>query len=887
VQFFDPTVDIKMTAENVAIPTAAPGHTIMPIAQVQLTGSGLQVTDLRPVGGTFNTPMTAEYIVRSGGIIGVDCTHTDFQTAYNAAIADPRLAVSNIRIYVVNGTWNLAAALTVPNNLTIEGRTDVSNGTGTQPSIVFPAGSAGFTIQNGSVLKNLLIQSGAGPTVTVTGINNEIDGCLISSGTFGPSGTSLHVINNVNLTVRDCQFVTGVSFASSTYGFATFHDCLFDRNGNLGDKGYLFYNCYFGNVGTIVGGGDFYNCRLSQGGGAISWQAGPSRIRVFSSDLTATGGQLQLSNAVGTDQFEFNDCVIGSAQVAYIQPQGIAFNNCNFTALLTVGGVGAALFINGCNLNGGLTYLAGTNLATYAKNSNLYAVSYAVNGAYLEFDNCQFYTASFSNTGGPSTIVANGCSFSQNVTVTDQFTFTMNNGQMAQYITFGGSVGSATFNAVGASLNTIVVNSSTTLNLDGCVMPGAININAISPLTATSSHIGAIIVAVGASPAGSLAIDKCTLGLWSMAAVTTTATFVGSNIGSMSLSSTVSGGITIEGCTVGSFNNSVDSLGTISIFNTTIGSVTTGCANLVLRGSTVTGDIILSKIVGNATQAWTFTATDISVNNITIYCLDGSQGNTSMRNVASQGAVQVETNGTVTIGFSLINVSASTGYFSISRATLGTCDLNGFEMDGCAFSAAMTVNTDGWTPGGGAGGFGSGFPITNTRVYGNINLTGQGFLLHNLSLTRSQQSGYAIQCTPGSVDPNYVVKNLTIRNSQITFNGSSTSDAVVVFGPSATPHSMTLFLSNNSIETEYTPRIFRSFSTNGGSFPTAIVVNNYIDVLPGAGAGIPMFTGPAGNYMNFDLNTLRAPAGQVINAPGVTMSGTTNIGGTTSSYFTY
>lgn len=386
IQWYQPRTDIKATALNTAIPVALTGHSLFPIARVYRDGANaIQVQDLRVFGGSKGQVSVAEFIVRQSGTVGIDCTHTDFMTAFTEALAlSPTYRVA---IYLINGgTWALTGSITIPNNISIIGRTPTSHSAVlSKPTLTITSvNPAVFTAFRSTLTGVNIVNSGTGPALTVFGA-----GCYVDNVTCSSAGAYAFTVNPSLGDIRILNSDLGAcNFQGTTTGINHVYNCIVRGVSRILD-GWDFHDCTFSVTSILGGGSRFYSCEFLTN---FSWTLAFA-TSMYSCDLT--NANLTIIGDDGSDGLTAIGCAFATLT---FDVGNHTFQDCksqsDWSSSSPVGRLN--LYMASCKI-GNLTILKtdGSDQILELMNSTLNSFSYIANAVltYVDFKilGCQFF----------------------------------------------------------------------------------------------------------------------------------------------------------------------------------------------------------------------------------------------------------------------------------------------------------------------------------------------------------------------------------------------------------------------------------------------------------------------------------------------------------------
>lgn len=503
IQWFNRNTDVKATAQNIAIPSPATGHSIFPLAKIERIGVGfttIRVTDLRRFGGVKASHTVAEFVVRSGGTPQVDCTHTDFMDAW----ADALLLSTSIKvsIWVVSGTFNITAGLTMRENIAIIGRTERTNNALSVPVLrVSSVGPAVILPANTSIINMHIRNLGTGSAIFATGNQWYLRNVKTSTALVTASGLE---VNNgcAGSRIKECDL--GNVFVTAQNSDVVFSDCKI-TGGELGNTAVTWINCRFNVIsGTAIKyGTNFYGCVFT---GSFFWNTVPSvPTNLFSCDagacdmtltdadahvFTAYGSKFQYIRHTGVDNMRTT--VLIGCEIFQIFADGTSavpavfdIRSTRFTS--TISGVACSVriqdsVVEAIELSDG--ELIGKNSTTLGltvsgdgsaecTNCKLTTISIAGDGD-LTFDNCQLTDVSFGALGSGGTCTWSNCRMGlyNQGGVSDTGTNYFYNCIVGDV-----TLGSCSFDAVGSTFGNVSSEESANINATNCFF-GSISFDA-------------------------------------------------------------------------------------------------------------------------------------------------------------------------------------------------------------------------------------------------------------------------------------------------------------------------------------------------------------------------------------------------------------------------
>ncbi len=305
IQWWNANTDIKATAQNVAVPAAATGHTIITLAKLTVVAGVVTVTDLRPFLTNKRTGLaTYDYLVKLNGTVGTDCTHTTILDALTAANAAATSSTPKV-VAVMPGLYPTTAALTVGAYVHLKALEASGN----------------------SIAPKTIIQNAAGIYITVTAnVNSTVTGFQINAG-----ATSAVAIVGSSVRFNSVRF-QGALAVSSGVLFIELFDCFLSSTTTTGADVSL-HRCWI-NSSTFVAEPmsvaatnktKFYACKFTS--------------------VTLTGG-IVFSSLFTNGTYSFNDTILHGCT---LDPFGAGALNISDVSS------GGKVWFRGCKISGATT----------------------------------------------------------------------------------------------------------------------------------------------------------------------------------------------------------------------------------------------------------------------------------------------------------------------------------------------------------------------------------------------------------------------------------------------------------------------------------------------------------------------------------------------------
>jgi len=171
----------------------------------------------------INSMGTVQYIVKTGGTIGIDCTHTTIASA----ITDSLTSGNPKYIFVKNGTYSELLSLTSSSSgITLEGESNsatiLNRTSGGDGNLIYV-----YTGTSDITIKNFKFNLGGTPTIKTIQFNNNI---VIStgSGTYNPA-VCFYIVKPSSTTpyMYDITMNNNLVYASGAtndYGLTTYNN---------------------------------------------------------------------------------------------------------------------------------------------------------------------------------------------------------------------------------------------------------------------------------------------------------------------------------------------------------------------------------------------------------------------------------------------------------------------------------------------------------------------------------------------------------------------------------------------------------------------------------------------------------------------------------------